>query len=507
MTIIQKVKLLPSVIGKDINDRRNDPVLLEEVERTKEIHSSVSPQEPCNIQSNFSGLELNEQEADLSHDALSSELGKIWFHENARYVHSWGVWLLWDGERWLIDNRMTHMSKIGNFLKGKANALNSERESRGLKSAPFRKSIETMIKTDQICSVLPIIFDSNLKVIGTPSGYISLESGVLHQPDPMMLITKSTSISPQKKHPAVWLNFLDRIFDGDADVISFIKRVCGYVLTGLAVEERMFFCYGTGANGKSKFLETLFYVLGDYARRAPSTLFLESRNEQHPTSMAGLQGARLVLGSELPAGKTWNEETLKDLTGGDTITARRMRQDFFDYTPEFTLLIAGNHQPRLKNVDESMARRITLIPFTVTIPKEERDINLGEKLRAEAGAILNWCAEGAAEYFNRGLAIPEVIQAASRAYIENEDITGEFIQLFLEPSGERVSFDEVYRAYREWLTDAGNNHIKRDRVFKKDLVERGMVFKRSNSINWIENYTLKNLAKSIAYQQVKYDEI
>ncbi len=495
----------PNLVGKDPNDARDVKDYRSRVEEVIKREGTPPKLGLTQINDERSRIVFDQlNETDTSHDALSRELGRAWFHENARYVNSWSAWLLWDGARWLVDDRMKHMSVIGEYLKRKADGLMQDREAKLLKSAPFRHSVETIIKTDQLCSVLPTIFDNDTNVIGTPNGMILLETGEFVEPNRSNLITKATNVCPENNPPIIWLGFLKRIFADDEELIGFIKRLCGYALTGQTCEERLFFCYGTGANGKSKFLETLFYIFGDYARRAPSTLFLESRNEQHPTSMAGLQGARLVLGSELPSSKTWNEETLKDLTGGDTITARRMRQDFFDFIPQFTLMIAGNHQPRLKNVDESMTRRITLIPFNITIPKEERDQKLGEKLKAEAGAILNWCAEGAVEYFDKGLAIPNSILQASKEYIENEDITGEFIQLFLENSGDREKFDDVYKAYREWMADAGNNHIKRDRAFKKELVERGFDIKRSNSLYWVSDYSLKTSMTS--YQKGKHGE-
>jgi putative DNA primase/helicase len=436
---------------------------------------------------------------DYSQSDLSIILGESHFHENARYVATWDSWLLWDGNRWLPDKRLKHLSLIGAFLKIQAeemvavdNSAEARRNATIIKSAPFRNSVREIIKTDQQCSVLHDIFDTNLLTLGTPAGTVFLEQGEIVDSMQEYYITKSTAVTPVNEPPMLWISFLNTIFGGDDELISFMQRACGYALTGLTTEEKVFFCYGTGANGKSKFLETVFYVLGDYARRAPASLFLESKNDQHPTNMAGLQGARLVLGSELPSGKTWNEETLKDMTGGDTITARLMRQDYFDYSPQFTLFIAGNHQPRLKNVDESMVRRLVLIPFDITIPKEKRDHELGDKLKAEAGEILNWCIQGAVQYFEKGLEPPQKVIDASAAYIENEDITGEFIGLFLESTpSRRVGFDDVYQAYSQWMKDAGNNYIKRDNQFRKELKERQINVTRSNSVYWVESYHLK----------------
>ncbi len=456
-------------------------------------------------QSSFSLTSLN---IDLSHTGLAAELGKQHFHENARYIHKYGRWFLWNGFHWKDDGKLQYMTLIGGLLKligdsliklaDSRNNLSDDaynkaiqwakRESKNLKSAPTRNYVESVIKTDPNCAVLPEIFDANLSVIGTQSGCANLETGVLTPPARLQYISKLTNVGIIGKAPAEWLKFIDRIFDRDIELISFIQRVCGYALTGLIREEKLFFLYGKGANGKSKFLETLFYILGDYARRAPASLFQEQRNEQHPTVLAGLQGARLVVCSELPSQMTWNEQIIKDATGGDTITARYMRQDYFDFKPQFKLMIAGNHQPRMKNVDESMARRMVLIPFNVTIPKAERDLQLGEKLKAEAPAILNWCIQGAVDYFQNGLQIPAAVASASAEYLQNEDVTGEFIATYLRDAISKVHFAEVYQHYSNWQRAQGFNYFKPERAFKKELIERGMNINRSNGIWWLHGY-------------------
>lgn len=363
-------------------------------------------------------------------------------------------------------------------------------ESRFLKSAPTRASVESVIRTDPKCAISPEQFNQNLSVIGTPAGTVNLETGIMSLAKPKEYITKLTGCSPNKDTPpTLWIKFLNEIFDSDQKLICFIQILCGYILTGLTSEQKLFFLYGTGANGKSIFLETLFYILGDYAKRAPASMFLEQRNESHPTAMAGLEGSRFVVGSEVPGGATFNVQMVKDSTGGDTITARKMRQDFRDFKPQFTILIAGNHQPRLRSVDESVRRRMVMIPFTVTIPKENRDVNLGKKLKDEAGSILQWCIEGAVQYFKHGLTIPERVSAASSEYIRNEDVIGEFIDVKLI-TGERCEFPNVYKCYQKWLKAQGYNYTMTERQFRKELKDRGMNIKRSNSNYILIGYSL-----------------
>lgn len=448
---------------------------------------------------------------ELTHDALAIELGEKGFYKNARYVHKFNKWYLWDGTRWQVDETRSHYSIIGKFLRGTANNLIvqvnkqktilsdadfnqlenwANRQYKDLRSAPIRHNIEALIKSDPKCAVLPEIFDADLNIIGTPGGTIDLRTGQLLPARPNQYITKLTSVAPEAGTPKLWLKFLNETFAGDQALIGFIQRLCGYALTGLTKEEKLFFLYGTGANGKSKFLETIYYILGDYARRAPVSLFLEQKHQDHPTAMAGLKEARLVVGSELPSGRYWNEQVIKDLTGGDTIAARLMRQDFFYFKPQFSILIAGNHQPLLKNVDESIVRRMVMVPFAITVPEAKRDVNLGDKLKAESGKILNWCVEGSVQYFNHGLQIPQSVLNASAKYIRNVDVTSEFIDSKLVQDGNQSNFDDVYISYKDWMLLQGHSPFLTEKQLRKEFKNRSHSISRSNSKYILQGYSL-----------------
>lgn len=201
-----------------------------------------------------------------------------------------------------------------------------------------------------------------------------------------------------------------------------MQRAAGYALTGETREHKLLFLFGTGRNGKSVFLNALFAIWGNYARRAHAMTFLNSTGDKHPTDLAGLQSARLVAGSELPKGKTWDESVIKDLTDGDVMTARFMRGDFFDFEPPLTLFVAGNNKPSFTGVDEAIRARVVLVPFTVTIPPERRDLHLSDKLKAEVGQILQWSIEEALYWQEGGLDVPASFAAASAEYFGNEDI-------------------------------------------------------------------------------------
>jgi P4 family phage/plasmid primase-like protien len=237
--------------------------------------------------------------------------------------------------------------------------------------------------------------------------------------------TKMTAASPGGTCP-LWNTFLDRVTDGDREFQAFLSRMVGYGLTADTREHALFFLYGTGANGKSVFLSTVAGILNDYAKSAAIETFIASPSEHHPTDLAGLQGARLVTATETEDGRRWAESKIKTLTGGDRIAARFMRQDFFEFTPVFKLVIAGNHKPGLRSVDEAIRRRLHLVPFTVTIPPAERDLSLSHKLRAEWGGILGWALEGCLEWQARGLNPPASVRDATEASRPSSAVPGLF---------------------------------------------------------------------------------
>jgi putative DNA primase/helicase len=233
-------------------------------------------------------------------------------------------------------------------------------------------------------------------------------------------------VTPSGSCP-LFLEFLATITDCNADLIGYLQRALGYTLTGDIREHAMFFLYGTGANGKSVLVSTISGILGNYHKTAPIETFTVTGVPSHPTDLAGLMGARLVAAVETEEGRRWAESKIKALTGGDQISARFMRQDFFEFTPCFKLVIARNHKPGLRSVDEAIRRRLHLVPFAVTIPPENRDKDLASKLKAEWPGILQWMIEGCLEWQARGLNPPKAVTDATTAYLEAEDAISTWI--------------------------------------------------------------------------------
>jgi P4 family phage/plasmid primase-like protien len=285
-------------------------------------------------------------------------------------------------------------------------------------------------------------------------------------------MTKITTASPNGDCPT-WQKFLATVTAGDAELQAYLRRVVGYGLTGVTTEHALFFLYGTGANGKSVFVNVVSTVLGDYATTAPIDMFMATTGERHPTDMAGLRGARLVTAIETEQGRRWAESKLKALTGGDRITARFMRQDFFEFTPQFKLVIAGNHKPAIRNIDEAMRRRFHMIPFIVTIPPAQRDKTLTDRLLAERDGILAWAVDGCLEWQRIGLNPPPAVLAATEEYFDDEDAIGRWIaEACLKGSSCTELVSTLFNAWKTWA-EATGEHFGSIRSFSQDLAARG----------------------------------
>ncbi len=272
---------------------------------------------------------------------------------------------------------------------------------------------------------------------------------------------------------------MNDITANDQDLISFIQRVMGYACTGSTKEHALFFFYGTGANGKGTLLNTITNILNDYAVIANTDVFTESRHDRHPTELAALMGARLVVAQETDEGRKWAESKIKALTGSDPITARFMRQDFFTYTPKFTLIIAGNHKPSIQTVDEAMRRRLNLVPFTVTIPKEQRDPDLADKLQQESAGIMQWLIDGALAYQEQGISPPQAVLEATESYFEDEDTLAQWIAECCE-TGPNL-WDKPTLLFNSWkdFAVAANFIPGSNKNFKSKLEAAGFGYHRT----------------------------
>jgi putative DNA primase/helicase len=399
---------------------------------------------------------------------------------NLRYTAATGRWSVFDGAVWKHDSTCYVFDLSRKVCRAESCNCDSDRLAPRIASAITVAAVERLARTDRRHAATIDQWDADPWLLNTPAGVVDLRTGAMRAATRGDYMTKITAVAPGGECP-LWLSFLSRITDGDEELQRFIQRMCGYALTGVTREHALFFLYGMGANGKSVFLNTICGVMGDYARTAPIETFVASTNEHHPTHLAGLQGARLVTAVETEEGRRWAESKLKALTGGDRIAARFMRQDFFEYVPQFKLIIAGNHKPGLRTVDEAMRRRFNLVPFDVTIPASERDPELTEKLRAEWGAILQWMIAGCLDWQSEGLQAPKAVSEATASYLAAEDVLARWIEDRCDvKSTHRTSATGLFANWRQWCEQNQEDPGSQKR-FSENLESRGFVPKRTKA--------------------------
>ena len=408
-------------------------------------------------------------------------------HKNdLRYVAKWKRWLHWDEKCWNFDD----IGMVENFARNISRSFATEamllmpRAARSIASAKTPNAVLQLSRSDPRLAATVDQWDANSWLLNTPGGVVDLLTGQVRPHSHYDYCTKIAGVSPDWRKPTpAWDRFLSRVMGGDTELVSFLQRVCGYGLTGITREHALFFCYGTGTNGKSTFLNAISGCVGDYHHVASMQTFTATKSDSHPTDLAGLVGARLVTAVETEEGKGWAEAKIKQLTGGDKISARFMRQDFFDFTPVFKLIIAGNHKPSLQSVDEAIRRRFHLIPFLVTIPKDERDDTLAEKLKTEWPGILAWMIDGCLAWQRKGLNPPPAVLSATTAYFDAEDVMGAWLveACFREPDAWGKS-TELFRSYKAWAERAGEPPLS-SKQFSQKLEARGFRKQHRNTGN------------------------
>lgn len=405
-----------------------------------------------------------------------------------RYVALWGRWLFWNGRRWCFDETLKHFDLARRVCREVAQEVrsstlkNAERIACLIESARTVAAVVKLAAADRVHAAEVSEWDCDPWLLNTPDGLLDLRTGKLGEHDRGAYCTKMTAAAPAGK-AREWMRFLLRVTGGDRRLVAYLQRLIGYALTADTSEHALAFLYGLGANGKSTFLNTITHVLGDYAHVAAADVFLESHNERHPTDLAMLRGARLVVGQEIEEGQRWAAARIKSLTGGDPITARFMRQDSFTFTPTFKLVLAGNHKPGLRNVDEAMRRRLHLVPFTQTIPASERDPRLMQKLRRESSGILAWAVRGCLRWQRQRLRPPRVVRAATDLYLQDEDVLESWLNECVVREDEAFAASrQLHASYHAWAVSTGEKFYGSKR-FVQLLEDHGFQRTRTNKAN------------------------
>ncbi|MFZ1109002.1 MAG: phage/plasmid primase, P4 family [Rhodomicrobium sp.] len=367
------------------------------------------------------GTEETDREPAFSDEAIALKFAAAHANE-LRYIAAWNKWAAYQNGVWRLDDTKLAFNMVRKLCRQSALECNRTKEAKALASRKTVAAVVALAEADRRIAATVSQWDADPWLLNTPAGVYDLRTGKNrpHRPEDYMI--QITNVAPDASCGiSTWRGFLNRITAGDAELEAYLQRVAGYCLTGETSEHALFFGHGAGANGKTTFLEAIRDCLGAYHKSAPVEMFTETKSERHPTEVARLQGARLVTATETEEGRQWAEAKIKALTGGEMLPARFMRQDYFEFMPAFKLIITGNHMPSLRSVDEAIRRRMHLIPFAVTIPKGERDLELGNKLKRELPGIMAWMMEGCEAWRQRGLAPPPAVTRATAEYLSTED--------------------------------------------------------------------------------------
>ena len=387
---------------------------------------------------------------------------------NVRFTPERG-WMVWDGRRWVVDEKGVQVQ-----ARAKETALSIFDEIRGApdrdlrmkhaKRSQSKAAIDAMICLARSEAGIPARltqFDVDGWVLNVAIGTLALRTGVLRQHRRDDLISNIVEVEFDANADCeLWDSFLWRVLDHNEELYNYLRRFVGYLLVGDTSEQSLHFLYGLGANGKSKFCEVLIRLLGDYAVAVSPDLLMLRRHGGIPNDVARLRGVRVALMNETTQGARFDEAKLKDLTGGDTLTARFLHQEFFDFRPTHRILIRGNHKPTIAGTDEGIWRRLRLVPFSVQIPADEQDRDLLQKLEVELPGILNWALQGCREWQKAGLQPPGIIAEAVRQYREESDTLGRFIAECCEVRKlGQVKSSVLFKRYQEFCEAAGERWV------------------------------------------------
>ena len=400
------------------------------------------------------------------------------YGKEVRFCPQFGKWFIWDDTRWAEDQKNFIRSLILHAIQQTEGAIkilertdptlapNAKKGVRAIKSLARIKALEELAKANQDIVISPNEMDKEPMLFNVLNGTIDLSSGELRSHSREDLITK---IAPVEYDPEAraerWERFLNLILNGKQELIKYIRKILGYSLTGDISEQALFFFHGDGGNGKTTLLKVFLEMLGDYGKAGASNTLIAKKFDTHPTEIGYLQGSRFALFQEAEAGRYLSEVTVKQMTGGDRITARKLYKDFYEFDSTFKIFFSVNHMPKIRGTDKGIRRRIKRIPFDVTIPESQRDMNFISKLREELPGILNWAIQGCLEWQSERLGEPEEVQSATREYLRQAESIGRFISERCTVGESETNFAwQLYEAYTQFCKAEGL-----DRISQKDF--------------------------------------
>jgi len=410
------------------------------------------------------------------------------YSDQLKYCHPWSKWVVWDGVKWSEDatGKINQLAKkTVRKIYDEAKQMQDDDKRRAIAkhaiSSESNGRIKSMVSLAQSeLPVRPEIFDQNRFLLNCKNGTIDLSTGKLNPHDKNNFITKVAPVvyDPSATCPQ-WEKFLNRIMDNNQDLIRFLQQAIGYSLTGDVSEQCFFIFWGAGSNGKTTFIRAISNILGDYSQHTPiDTLTIKTKGAAS-NDVARLKGSRFVTAAESEKGNRLAENLIKQLTGDDTISARFLYQETFEFEAEHKIFLATNNKPIIAGNDHAIWRRIRLIPFQVTITEEEKDRRLPEKLKAEYSGILNWAIKGCLEWQQNpdGLGIPAEVLQATKEYRNEMDSLNNFIkECCIERQDLNVPSKNMYHAYAKYCEENAEYQLKQA-SFGRKLKEKGFVRK------------------------------
>ena len=422
------------------------------------------------------------------------------FGDRVRFIPEMGRWLIYGNALWRpdTDGEIIRFAKMttDQMVQDARKIQDDEQRQRLMKHAiasenSYRlKAMIDMAATEKEVVLPQRRLDQDSDLFGLSGEVLNLKTGKVQPGKNDDYITMRANIKAVPGDVVAlcptWLSFLERIMEGDKVLIQYLQRTVGYSLTGHTVEQTLFFLYGTGANGKSTFLNVLQALLGDYALVIdPETIMTKSGGGGATPELARLRGARVLITNEVEEGKNLAENRIKQMTGGDTMVARHLYREPFEFKPRFKIWMAGNHKPVIRGTDHAIWRRIHLIPFAVSVPKDEQDKNLAKKLQAEMPGILQWAVAGCREWRKQGLNPPKQVRRAVDSYREEMDVLGHWIDeccVLNETSSTESS--TLYQSYQAWCQLNGHRPQSQTR-FGRALGDRGLKKEKQGTVSWI----------------------
>lgn len=434
---------------------REDPTPIPEVKRPR-------GRPPLYVVEGANVLAVQQEEfrlaaAALSELALADKFVEV-HADTWRYIKARDEWVGWGDDGWRVDELGRPKLAASEIARGASENGIGEKASastrRKVCSAGTANAILSLAGVNEKIASSPDQWNTNPMLLGVPGGVIDLRDGSSRPARPDDHISMRCAVAPEPGVPKLWLGHLRRVLKDDTELIGFLQRFFGYMLTGEVGEHALVFLYGKGGNGKGTVVETVIKLMGDYGYAAPVNLLMESKTERHPVELAMLRSRRGVSCSEPAQGARWDDGRVKWLTGGDTITARSMGENLRSFAPTHKLLVMGNHKPSLRSVDDAIRRRFCIVDFGLKIPREEMDTRFPEKLREEWPQILSWMIEGSMLWQEGGLGRPDSLVKATESYLQDEDTINQWIEEQCEREG-LATVAELYRNYTAWCETAG----------------------------------------------------